>query len=112
MLACCTRATRLAPRAEARPVGEARRRRDGTVVAQPYVRAGAAACERGPFRLRYPRNLSGHVLGADLGFDLDVPDPSLSQCLFLNSISRCSGSLVVAASLVLNGRNRSALGRL
>ena len=59
-------------------------------------------------RLRYPRNLSGHVLGATFGCDLDVPDPSLSQCLFLNSISRCSSSLVVAVSLVLNGRNRIA----
>jgi hypothetical protein len=60
------------------------------------------------FRFRYPRNLSGHVLGAALRCDRDVPNPSFSQCLFLNSISRCSSSLVVAVSLVLNGHNRIA----
>jgi len=61
-----------------------------------------------PLRLCYPRNLSGHVLDTALGCDLDVPDPSLSQCLFPNSISRCGSSLVVAVSLVLNGYNRVA----
>ena len=58
--------------------------------------------------LCYP-DLSGHVLDTALGCDLHVPNPSLSQCLFLNSISRCGSSLVVAVSLVLNGYNRVAV---
>jgi hypothetical protein len=57
---------------------------------------------------RYPRNLSGHVLGTVLGRDLDVPDPSLSQCLFLKGVTRGSSSLVVTVSLVFNGGNRIA----
>ena len=72
------------------------------------TRASGNWCWLQPFRLRHPRNLSRHVIGAALWLDLDVPDPSLSQGLFLNSISRCGGSLIVAVSMVLNGRNRIA----
>jgi hypothetical protein len=61
-----------------------------------------------------PRRVCMHQCKRAPPFDRWAPravpwrGPSLSQRLFLNSISRCSSSLVVAASLVLNGRNRIA----
>jgi hypothetical protein len=55
--------------------------------------------------LGYPRNLSRQILSTVLGCDLNVANPGPSQCFFLHCISGWSGSLIVAAPLVLDGCN-------
>jgi hypothetical protein len=61
------------------------------------------------FHLRYAGDLSLQVLSTVLGFDFDVANPGPSQRFLLDSISRCSGSLIVYAALVLDCCDRIAL---